>query len=186
MSFIHADAEVHEFEPESFDLIVSRFGVMFFKDPVRAFSNLRRATRSGAGLCAIVWRSPSENPFMTTAERAAASVLNVIPAREPDAPGQFGFADSNRVRRILEASDWDAIDICPFDVQCEFESSDLERYVTRLGSVGRVLEREDERTRRRVLATVLPAFEPYIHGATVRFNAACWKVAATNAICSGS
>src|SRR5438270_1708240 len=70
--FITADAQRHAFEPASFDMIVSRFGVMFFDDPVGAFANLRRAARDGAELRCIAWRSAAENPFMTTAERAAA------------------------------------------------------------------------------------------------------------------
>ena len=83
----------HAFEPASFDMIVSRFGVMFFDDSVRAFANLRRAASDGAELHVIAWRSAAENPFMTTAERAAAPLLPDMPARRPDAPGQFAFAD---------------------------------------------------------------------------------------------
>ena len=92
-SFIRADAQTHAFEPASFDMIISRFGVMFFDDSVRAFANLRRAARDDAELRFIAWRSAAENPFMTTAERAAAPLLPNLPARRPDAPGQFAFAD---------------------------------------------------------------------------------------------
>jgi ubiquinone/menaquinone biosynthesis C-methylase UbiE len=174
--FICESAETHAFEPGSFDMIVSRFGVMFFEDSVRAFSNLRRAARNGADLCCIAWRSPAENPFMTAAERAAADILPNIPVREPDAPGQFAFADSNRVARILEQSGWTDIDIRPLDVQCTFAEADLVRYITRLGPVGRLLRDADDATKARVLAVVRPAFDPYVHGATVRFDAACWKI----------
>lgn len=178
VSFVCADAEQYAFDPQGFDLIVSRFGVMFFADPVRALSNLRRAARDGAELCFIVWRSPADNPFMTTAERAAAALLPAMPPRDPDAPGQFGFADRGKVRRILEASGWAEIDIRPLDVECAFPAPELERYVTRLGPLGRILHDADEPTRTRVLAAVLPAFEPYVQGATVRFNAACWQIGA--------
>src|SRR5579872_4643836 len=68
--FICADAQTHRFEASSFDMIISRFGVMFFDDPVRAFANFRRAARDDAELCVIVWRTAAENPFMMTAERA--------------------------------------------------------------------------------------------------------------------
>ena len=91
--FVCADAEVHAFEPASFDTIISRFGVMFFDDPVRAFANLRRAARDDARVRCIAWRSAADNPFMTTAERAAAPLLPTLPARRPDAPGQFAFAN---------------------------------------------------------------------------------------------
>jgi ubiquinone/menaquinone biosynthesis C-methylase UbiE len=178
VSFICADAELHSFERGSFDLLLSRFGVMFFNDPVRALANLRHAARDDAELCFIVWRGPAENPFMTVAEQAAADILPHLPAREPDAPGQFGFADSDRVRRILEQSGWTDIDIRPLDVECSFPEADLVRYAMRLGPVGRSLQGADEQTQQRVLAVVRPALEPYVHGATVRFRAACWRVGA--------
>lgn len=177
-TFVCADAETHAFERERFDLLVSRFGVMFFKDSVRALVNLRLAARSNAELCFVVWRGPAENPFMTTAERAAASVLPNIPARVPDAPGQFGFADPHRVRRILEESGWHDVGIAPIDVECSFPEQALARYATSLGPVGGLLREADEPSKARVLAVVLPAFEPYVHGAQVRFTAACWKVTA--------
>jgi SAM-dependent methyltransferase len=175
---ICADAEHHAFERGSFDSIISRFGVMFFSDSVRAFANLRRAARDGAELCAIVWRSPDENPFMTTAERAAAAILPNIPARKPDAPGQFRFADPDSVRRILEESDWADVDIRPLDVECVFPEKDLVRYVTTLGPLGRILRDADQQTQDRVLAVVRPAFDPYVREANVRFGAACWRVGA--------
>src|SRR5262249_25135771 len=87
--FFSANAQVHTFEPASFDTIISRFGVMFFDDPILAFRNVRRAAKDDAGLRLVVWRSAAENPFMTTAERAAAPLLPNLPARRADGPGQF-------------------------------------------------------------------------------------------------
>jgi ubiquinone/menaquinone biosynthesis C-methylase UbiE len=177
-SFIRADAQTHAFEPASFDAIISRFGVMFFDDSVRAFANLRRAARGGAALRFIAWRSPEENPFMTTAERAAAPLLPNIPPRVPDAPGQFAFADRQRVQRILEESGWTGIDIRPIDVACTLPEKELARYATRFGPLGRILHETDDQTRNRVVETVRAAFAPYVHGADVRFEAACWMVGA--------
>src|SRR4051812_39645773 len=77
--FICANAQGHAFAPGSFDMIISRFGVMFFDDPVRAFANLRRAAMDNAEFRFIAWRSAAENPFMTTAERAAAPLLPNVP-----------------------------------------------------------------------------------------------------------
>jgi len=176
--FIQADAQVHPFDAAGFDLIISRFGVMFFDDPVQAFANLRCAASEAAGLQLIVWRSPAENPFMTTAERAAAPLLPQLPARQPDAPGQFGFADPQRVRRILEQGGWAGIDIRPVDVACTLPERDLVTYLTRLGPLARVLPEVDEPTRSRVIDTARAAFDPYVHGDEVRFDAACWIVGA--------
>ena len=177
-SFIRADAQTHAFEPASFDMIISRLGVMFFSDPVRAFANLRRAARNGAELRFVAFRSAAENPFMTTAERAAAPLLPSLPARRPDAPGQFAFAERRRVLAILEESGWAEIDIRPIDVACTLPEQELMRYASRLGPVGLMLQQADERTRARVIETVRVAFDPYVHGAEVRFSAACWWVGA--------
>lgn len=177
-SFILADAQTHAFDPAGFDTIISRFGVMFFADSVRAFANLRRAARDSAELHFVAWRSAAENPFMTTAERAAARLLPNLPARRPDAPGQFAFADRRRIRGILEDSGWAEIDIRPIDVACTFPEKELVPYLSRLGPVGRVLQETDERTRGQIVETVRAAFDSYVRGAEVRFTTACWVVSA--------
>ncbi|MCC8955254.1 class I SAM-dependent methyltransferase [Bradyrhizobium sp. Pear77] len=176
--FICADAQTHGFALASFDIIISRLGVMFFADPVQAFANLRRAARPGAALRFIAWRGAAENPFMTTAERAAKPLLPGLPARRPDAPGQFGFADRNRVARILEDSGWGAIAIEPVDVALRFPASELTRYVSRLGPVGTMLQGMEEPRRTQVIEAVRGAFDRYVHGNEIRFTAACWMVAA--------
>jgi SAM-dependent methyltransferase len=177
--FVCADAQTYAFAPASFDLIVSRFGVMFFDDSVRAFANLRRATKPGGELQAIAWREPAENPFMTTAERAAAPFVPQMPARRADEPGQFAFADRDRVHAILQSSGWAKIDIQPLDVECVLPTRELDVYLTRLGPLGRVLQQLDEPTRARVVGTVRAAFDPYVHGPEVRFTAACWMIGAS-------
>ncbi|MFM0645268.1 methyltransferase domain-containing protein [Paraburkholderia bryophila] len=176
-SFICADAQMHAFEPASFDRILSRFGVMFFDDPVSAFANLARAGRDGAELHCIAWRSAVDNPFMTTAERAAASLLPDLPARRPNAPGQFSFADRQRVAFLLEASGWVDVDIQPIDIACTLPERELVGYFSRLGPLGMMLQGEmNERTRTQVIESVRTAFEPYVHGAEVRYTAACWMI----------
>lgn len=178
--FLCDDAETHPFAPGAFDAVVSRFGVMFFADPVRAFANLRRGTRDGAGLCAFAFRGAAENAFMTTAERAAAPLLPGLPSRRPDGPGQFAFADRDRVRGILQAAGWSAVDPRPVDVDCAFPAADLDLYLTRLGPVGLALQQADDGTRARVTQAVRHAFEPFVRGGEVRFTAACLRIEARN------
>jgi SAM-dependent methyltransferase len=178
--FVVANAQDHAFERADFDMFISRFGIMFFEDSVRAFANLRRAARDDAVMRFIAWRSAAENPFMTTAERAAAPFLPNLPPRTPNAPGQFAFADRRRVQSILEESGWMDIDIRPIDVPCSLPAKDLSRYVTRLGPVGMILQEADDRTRAQVTEAVGAAFEPYVHGEDVRFTAACWMIASTS------
>lgn len=177
-TFICADAQTHAFEPERFDMIISRLGVMFFDDPVAAFANMRHAAKPGAALRFIAWRSGAETPFMTTAERAAAPLLPNLPPRQPGAPGQFAFGDRQRVQRILDESGWREIGIEPVDLTCTFPESELERYFTRLGPVGFALADADTQTRAKVIGTVRAAFDHFVHGDEVRFTAACWLATA--------
>jgi len=176
--FICADAQIYNFDSASVDMIMSRFGVMFFDDPVAAFANLRRAARDEAELRLITWRSAVENPFMTTAERAAAPLLPNLPVRRADGPGQFAFADAQRVSNILSDSGWTEIVLAPIDVACTFPEKQLIRYFTQLGPVGRILQESDDGTRAQIVEAVRPAFDSYVRGADVEFTAACWIVSA--------
>jgi SAM-dependent methyltransferase len=175
--FVVADAQSHGFAPASFDAIVSRFGVMFFDDPEAAFANLRRAARDNAEMVLVAWRSPDDNPFMVAAERAAAPLLPQLPPRHPDAPGQFGFANAERVRGILSGA-WRDVDIQPLDMPCSISVADLEIYARSMGRAGLVLPDLDEASRTAVLAAIRDAFVPYISEGVARFNAACWLIRA--------
>ncbi len=179
IDFTVADAEQHAFVPASLDRIVSRFGVMFFNHPVQAFANLRRALRSGGSLHAIAWRSPADNPFMTTAERVAAPLLT-LPARAEGGPGQFAFADADKVRGILKDAGWKDIQITQLDVECSIPADQLPTYVSLLGPVGQALRAADlaPADRTRILQTVVDAFAPFVQGDNVVFNAACWSIRA--------
>jgi SAM-dependent methyltransferase len=177
-SFVQADAQTHAFEAGRFDAAISRLGVMFFDDPVAAFANIRRGMRSGGLLAFVAWRSPEENPFMTTAARAAAPYLPSLPKPDPNGPGQFGFADPDRVRRILEASGWHGIDLQPIDVTESLSETNLSAYVTKMGPVTLALKDVDEQTRVKVNGVVRAAFNPFIRDGMARFNMACWLVKA--------
>lgn len=176
--FVEADVQRHAFEADRFRLIVSRFGVMFFDDPVAAFANLRRAATDDATMRLVAWRDPGDNPFMTAAEQATASLLPALPGREPGAPGQFAFADRQRVQGILVQAGWHHASLRPLDVACTFPERELRTYLGHLGPVGRALHGAEDATRERVLAVAREAIEPYVHGDQVRFNAACWMIAA--------
>jgi ubiquinone/menaquinone biosynthesis C-methylase UbiE len=174
--FVCADAQTHAFEKGSFNTIISRFGVMFFANPTIAFANLRRAAHHCAELRFIAWRCAEENPFMTTAERAAAPLFPDLRAPHRDAPGQFAFADRSRVRAILEQSGWAEIEFHPIDVTCTMPENQLVRYFANLGPVGLKLRDADEKTRNQVLECVRAAFNCYVFEDEVRFCAACWMV----------
>jgi SAM-dependent methyltransferase len=97
VSFEQADAQVHPFPPEQFTLGVSRFGTMFFTDPVEAFTNIRRALRPGARLVQLVWQDRDRQEWATAIQRA----LGPAPVTAAD---PFSLADPTRVDGILTAA----------------------------------------------------------------------------------
>jgi SAM-dependent methyltransferase len=178
VTFIEADAQTYGFATRSFDTVISRLGVMFFDDAEAAFANLRRAARPKAQLVFLAWRSRDENPFMTTAERAAAPIVKELAIRGDDSPGQFAFASGERVKGILQASGWRSIEVHPVDIACSLPAAQLPIYVSRMGPYGRVRGTLDETVREKADSAVLAAFDPYVAGDQVRFTSACWLVTA--------
>jgi SAM-dependent methyltransferase len=102
--FEDADAQIHRFPVASFDVVFSRFGVMFFDDPDSAFRNLHSAVRPGGRLAFVCWPAPRENQFITIPLAAAAPHITLPGPSDPDAPGPFAFADDDRVQGILVRS----------------------------------------------------------------------------------
>ena len=98
---------------------------------------------------------------------------------QPDAPGQFAFADGDRVKRILEGSGWREVDVRPIDVPSTVAEADLLTYVTRLGPAGAALREADAATRAQAEAALKEAFEPFVHDGAARFASACWLVRAS-------
>lgn len=128
----------------SFDRVVSRFGVMFFDDPVAAFANIRSAATPDGRLVAAVWRGMDENPVFTLGAGPLLARAEV-PVPAPGAPGPTALADADRTRRLLSDAGWDAVEISPLDVTLDYglDGSDgvEERLATVLaGGVGRTAE----------------------------------------------
>jgi SAM-dependent methyltransferase len=175
IDFVFGDAQTFEFEPASFDLIVSRLGVMFFADPVAAFANLRAAATDAARLRFICWRDPAENPFMTLTARATKDLLD-LPARVPNTPGPYGLADPERTRAILTAAGWSRVEVRPFDSTCAMPAEELMTFLTRIGPLREALAEADDERRAAVLEAVGAAAEPYVDGDRASFEAALWIV----------
>jgi SAM-dependent methyltransferase len=179
--FLLADAATHSFEKGEFDLLVSRFGVMFFDDPVAAFARLREAISAGGGLRFVCWRTAEENPFITTGAQAVAHLLPAMPPRDPNGPGPFAFGAKGRADEILSGAGWEGIEVEPVDIPCAFPESDLNRYLARIGPVGAALVEADDAKRAEVLEVARAAYRPFLSGGEVRFTARCWSVGAENA-----
>ncbi|MFD1341610.1 class I SAM-dependent methyltransferase [Litorisediminicola beolgyonensis] len=104
LSFRHADAQDADFEPGAADLVASRFGVMFFADPVAAFANLRRALAADGRLVFAAWDEARHNPWFATPRQVAVARLGEPAPGDPDGPGPMAFRDPGRVVGLLEAA----------------------------------------------------------------------------------
>lgn len=178
VDFLLADAQTHIFQ-HGFDAIISRFGVMFFPDPVAAFVNLRQALKPGGKLAFAAWRSPEENPLSLIPLQAAAPFLPELPRFEKDAPGRFAFADPDRVRTILAQAGWRAVEVAPMDTTSPLSFDELLTMSLRVGPLNPLLAQQDDAVRGRVLEAVAAALEPYVKDGVARMTSACWLVTAT-------
>jgi SAM-dependent methyltransferase len=176
--FVHADAQIFPFEPASFDVAFSRFGVMFFANPTAAFMNIRRSLKSNGRLAFVCWRALEENSLDILPLRAASAHLPPQPAHDPEAPGPFAFANPDRVRGILERAGFEEIEITARDELVG--SGDLDTMVavcSRVGALGKIL-RENPELRAATLPAVRSALEAHDGPDGVRLNAATWIVKA--------
>jgi SAM-dependent methyltransferase len=176
--FVPADAAEFPFEPASFDAAFSRFGVMFFADPVAAFINIRRSLRPNGRLAFVCWRALEENALDFLPLQAASAHLPPQSAHDPDAPGPFAFADAERVRGILQSAGFAEIEIAAHDEQVG--SGDLDTMLavcSRVGALGKIL-RENPELRAATLPAVRSALAAHDGPDGVRLNAATWVVTA--------
>jgi SAM-dependent methyltransferase len=176
--FIQADAQVFPFEPASFDAAFSRFGVMFFADPVAAFANIRRSLRPNGRLAFVCWRALEENPLDMLPLSAASPHLPPQPTHDRQAPGPFAFASADRVRGILEAARFSEIEMAAHDQRVG--SGDLDTMLTvcsRVGALGKIL-RENPELRAAALPAVRAALAAHDGPDGVTLNAATWLVTA--------
>lgn len=105
VDFVLADATTYAFPQDSADLIFSRFGVMFFNEPERAFCNLARAIKTGSGrMVFMCWRTMQENPWVTLPVSVALRHMPAPPISNPEAPGPFAFGNAERIKLILRQS----------------------------------------------------------------------------------
>jgi SAM-dependent methyltransferase len=157
VSFLEADAQGHTFEPEQFDLIISRFGVMFFDDPVAAFRNITVGLKPAGRLTMVAWAPIDDNnPWFSIPRDIAVAKLNPpkAPPADPHAPGQFAFADVDRVVGILREAGLADVHGERAELQLEFNhSTDAAAAVTvSVGPAGRMLREANASTE--VVATV--------------------------------
>jgi SAM-dependent methyltransferase len=183
VGFELADASAHVFT-QQYDLLFSRFGVMFFDDPIGAFANLHRALKPGGHLAFICWRTPPENPWASAPLAAARPLLPEQPAPDPFAPGPFAFSDPQRVLSILTDVGFHDVEIEKFDgVMPMGRDLDVTAEQTlQIGPLSRAVGEADADTRAKIVTaarTTLAAFAD--KDGEIALPVACWLVRARTA-----
>ncbi|MDE2294286.1 MAG: methyltransferase domain-containing protein [Gammaproteobacteria bacterium] len=180
IEFREADAQVEPFAPAVFDAAFSRFGVMFFADPVAAFGNVRRALKPAGRLAFVCWRTLEENDWMRVPLEAARGLLPPPTPVDPQAPGPFAFADAARVRRILVDAGFVNPRIEPFDALIGGTGLDeTVRLLCRVGPLGAAM-RERPDLLPAAADAVRAALSPRLGPDGVRMRAAVWIVQAAS------
>src|SRR2546430_4061021 len=108
-----ADASSTELPEGAFDILFSRFGVMFFDDPTAAFAHMRRALKPGARVTFVCWRGMAENDWVRLPMGAIKGIVPPTAPPDPEAPGPFSFGDQGRVARILTAGGFHHVPLAP-------------------------------------------------------------------------
>ena len=178
LSFLKADAASHPFR-ERYDLIFSRFGVMFFADPVLAFTHIRAALKPGGRLVFAAWRAREDNPWILEPLRAALGDAP-LPPSIPNAPGQFGFADGARLASILTKAGFDPVDVCRFDTLVRLGATAEEAVEEALntGDVSRQCADMTDAERAPIRARLLGLMQSHVGPGGVALPGCAWLVRA--------
>ncbi|MEM5460727.1 class I SAM-dependent methyltransferase [Paraburkholderia phytofirmans] len=186
--FLVADASSAELPEGAFDILFSRFGVMFFPDPTAAFAHMRRALRPGGRVAFVCWRGAAENDWMRLPVGALKDIVPPSALPDPEAPGPFSFGDREHVARILMAAGFTEIVISPFDAAVPFGEGetrdaaidDAVRMTLEVGPLSRALAGQPDDIRARASAAVRAAFASLSGEGSVMINGAAWVVMARN------
>jgi SAM-dependent methyltransferase len=180
--FERGDAQIYPFEPKRFDLAISRYGSMFFDDPVRAFANVAEGMRPGGRVAMLCWREITRNEWVREL-RAALAAGRDLPEPQPHAPSPFAFADPDRVREILSAAGFEEVSFDSLDEPMHFGPDAARSFedVSKLGIVKGLLADLDEDGRRRALDRLRDTLKKHETPAGVLLDASAWMVRATKA-----
>ncbi len=182
VTFIDADATIYPFKAASADLLVSRFGVMFFAEPARAFATMRTALKPGGRMVFVCWRAPKFNPFFMAPLMAAYKHVPKLPVVAPDDPGPFAFQSEERVQRILSEAGFADVTMTPHDMTLDLaRGQGLEAAVQaslEIGPAHRALMDQPEASRTAAIAEIRATLAAAQVGQTVPLGASIWVVGA--------
>lgn len=179
--FVVANAQ-DESIGQDFDAAFSRFGVMFFTDPVAAFTNISGALRPGGRLACAVWGPLGDNPWMFLPTLSGAPVLKAdITPPAPGEPGPFSFGDPGVATAVLEKAGFEGIAVDRVEGARVIAKANATVEVTTLlevGPLGEAYAAADDTTRQAAIDAVLLAIEPYRDGDDFRLPGVALKVTA--------
>jgi ubiquinone/menaquinone biosynthesis C-methylase UbiE len=180
LEFLRADAQTYSFERERFDLIFSRFGIMFFDDPPAAFANLRAALRPDGRLCFICWQALEKNDWVRVPLMATAQHVQLPAPPAPGAPGPFAFADPDRVRHILGAGGFAEVSFETLEAQLSLGGAtsvdEAVEFMLEIGVIAMLLRDADTQVRARAAQAIREALTPYASRGGVRLGGTAWIV----------
>jgi ubiquinone/menaquinone biosynthesis C-methylase UbiE len=183
VDFVLADATIYPFDAGSFDLLASRFGVMFFAQPALSFANMRKALRPSGRLAFVCWREPRHNPWLMTPLQAVYQHAPKLPQLGPEDPGPFAFASEARVYRILNKAGFAGIEMERRDLSLDVAiGRGLEAAVEtalEIGPASRALEGQPPEVRDAATNSIREALAPFARGPAVPLPASIWVVTAS-------
>lgn len=172
--FLHGDVQVINLGKSQFDAAYSRFGVMFFADPVAAFANVRKALRPGGMLSFACWGGVLENEWALVAVAAVVQVTGAPPPMPgPGEPGSFSLADPDRVREVLGEAGFGDIEVTPRADQIvigEEQVTDFAATTFELGRFAGAFENADQEIRARALAAIEQGLRSRLQDGQVRLS----------------
>jgi SAM-dependent methyltransferase len=180
VTFENKDVSTYPFEADTFNRVFSRFGVMFFADPINAFSNIRSGLQAGGRIAFVCWQAKDKNPWIEIPMKVVLQHVPAPPPADPEAPGPMAFADPERVRHILSGAGFAEIKIEPFETLIPFEadvSGSVQRMV-QIGPASRLLSSASEDVIVRVKSDLSDAIARFQTDNGVMIDGATWIVSA--------
>lgn len=178
-ALVQADMSTYAFAHHDFDLAFSRFGVMFFDNPVAAFANLHGALKPTGRLVFACFRSMVENPWVLEPLKAVQHLLPPSSPPGPEEPGQFAFADPDRVRRILAAAGFHDIAFTRYDPVMQLGGAvQAAEFSCQIGPIARALIGAPETLRNAVREALTAAYRQHDGPDGINLSGGNWIVAA--------
>ena len=181
VTFDNKDVATYPFEEETFDRVFSRFGVMFFVDPIAAFTNIQSGMKSGGRIAFVCWQALNKNPWMEIPFNIALQYVPAPPPPDPEAPGPMAFADPDRVRRILSEAGFVEIEMKSLETMLLFEPNvrATAQRLVRLGAASRLLSDAPEDIKAQVEDDLSEGLAKFQTESGVMMDSATWIVSAT-------